>query len=68
MILYNRRSHCITPISRKSGQKGKSRIIGESLIEEMAFEFNYGYKGKSFVFASFSMVFSIEDILLMNWH
>lgn len=48
-------------MDRESGQKGKSRVIGKNLGEEMAFEFDYGYKGKSFVFTPFSMVLSLEN-------
>lgn len=61
-------TNCIAAIHRESGGKGKSGVIGEDLTEEMALEFDYGYKGKSFGFTPFSVVLSIENLLSMNWH
>lgn len=55
-------------IHRESGGKGKSRVIGVDLTDEMALEFDFGCKGKSFVFTPFSIFFSLENLLSMNWH
>lgn len=39
-----------------------------NLTEEMGVEFDYGYKGKSFVFIPFSIVLSVENLPGMKWH